>query len=207
MKNALMRFSKKALEIPDFFTKCQSDLENAIPELITEIKKNFLVSRTTKTDLEPFREKFGIELPEDIKEYINLYWHTYIFGIFDCYKQNDSGDGYYKFDEGFVLFPVVKHKGETDDDVLFQKNGVYELTEELYTDYENDEDDPFHDLLVKEVKDYLCIGWTEYSAFKILYKVSTGEIYLESMVENRVADDKPIANSLSEFISKLYFLK
>lgn len=37
--------------------------------------------------------------------------------------------------------------------------------------------------------------------------IDTGEIYLESLIEDRVADDKPIASSLAELINKLYFLK
>lgn len=203
MKNSLMSYSKKAMEQPDFFIRCQRDFDGAMPELVTEIKKKFLVSRTAKTNTEPFRELFGIRLPDDITDYINLFWHTSIYGAYDCYKQKENGDGYYKFDEGLVLFPVLKHKGESDDDVLFQEYGVYKLTEELYKDYE--EDDTLNADLVREIKDYICIGWTDYSAFKILYKVSTGEIYLESSMEGRVTDDKPIAGSLSELISKLFF--
>ena len=203
MKNSLMSYSKKAMEQPDFFIRCQRDFDGAMPELVTAIKKKFLVSRTAKTDTEPFRELFGFRLPDDITDYINLFWHTSIYGAYDCYKQKENGDGYYKFDEGLVLFPVLKHKGESDDDVLFQEYGVYKLTEELYKDYE--EDDTLNADLGREIKDYICIGWTDYSAFKILYKVSTGEIYLESNMEGRVTDDKPIAGSLSELISKLFF--
>lgn len=202
LKKALMSYSKKATEQPDFFIRCQSDLEDAVPELVAEIKEKFLVPRTAKTDTEPFRERFGFRLPDDIADYINLFWHTSIYGAYDCFKQIENGDGYYKFDEGLVLFPVLKHNGGLDDDVLFQESGVFRLTEELYEDYEED-DAPD---LVREVKDYICIGWTEYSAFKILYKVSTGEVYLESSMADRVADDKPIAGSLCELIGRLYFL-
>ena len=200
-----MNFSKKAMDISDYFNRCQSDLKNTIPELTTDIYNRFLVKRTSKTDIEPFRERFGIELPGDLQDYINLYWHTYIYGAYDCDKQSETGV-YYKFDEGLILFPVMKHSGETNDDVLFQKCGVYKLTEELYEDYEEDEGIPFHRDLGKEVKNYICIGWTEYAAHKILYKVSTGEIYLESLMEEKVVDDKPIASSLPELINKLYFL-
>lgn len=202
MKNSLMSYSKKAMEQPDFFIRCQCDFDGAMPELVTEIKKKFLVLRTAKTDTEPFRERFGTGLPDDITDYINLFWHTSIYGAYDCYKQKENGDGYYKFDEGLVLFPVLKHKGGSDDDVLFQECGVFKLTEELYEDFKEDDDSD----LVSEVKDYICIGWTEHSAFKILYKVSSGEIYLESSKADSVADDKPIAGSLSELINKLYFL-
>lgn len=168
--------------------------EGVVPELIAEIQKRFLVPRTAQTNFAPFREKFGFELPDDIKDYINLFWHPHIAGAFDCYKQDEKG-GYYKFDEGPVLFSVLKHIGETDDDVLFQKYGVYDLTAELYEDYEE----------CPEVREYISIGWTGYAAHAVLYKTATGEIYLQSWREDRVADDKPIAGSLSELINKIYF--
>lgn len=168
--------------------------EGVVPELAAEIQKRFLVPRTAQTNFAPFREKFGFELPDDIKDYINLFWHPHIAGAFDCYKQDEEG-GYYKFDEGPVLFSVLKHIGETDDDILFQKYGVYDLTAELYEDYEE----------CPEVREYISIGWTGYAAHAVLYKTATGEIYLQSWREDRVADDKPIAGSLSELINKIYF--
>ncbi|MBR1864378.1 MAG: hypothetical protein IJ806_09860 [Ruminococcus sp.] len=195
------------MEITNYYDRFQHQFECVDPELISEIQKSFLVPRITKTDLEPFREKFGHELPDDIKDYINLYWHPYIYGAYDCYKQKEDSDGYYKFDEGLVLFSVMKHKGKTDDDVLFQKYGVYDLTAELYDDLaERAEEAPISPDIVNEVKKYICIGWTEYAAHRVLYKIATGEIYLESWREDRVADDKPIAGSLSELINKIYFL-
>ena len=197
MKNALLHFSRKATEQPDYLIRCQSDFADAVPELTAEIKQKFLVSRTAKTDFAPFCARFGIELPDDIKAYINLYWHASVYGVYDCCKQNEAGDGSYQFDEGLVLFPVIRRIGETDDDVLFHENGVYRLTEELYEDYADS---------VKDVGDYICIGWTEHSAYKILYQVSTGEIYLESSTEGSVTDEKPIAASLPELINRLYFL-
>lgn len=205
MKNALRDYGKRALEGSDFRVRCQSDFENGVPELIAEVQKKFLVPRNSKTAFEPFWEKFGIELPDDVKEYINLYWHACVYGACNCDKQKENGEGYYKFDEGLVLFPVLKHNGETDDNILFQEQGVYELTKEFREDYEEDVEDSQGELAAK-VKDYICVGWTEYSAYKILYKVSTGEIYLQNSSEEKVVDDKPIANSLAELIHKLYFL-
>ena len=176
--------------------------EGVVSELKTEFQRSILVPRTTKTNLEPFRSTFGFELPDDIKDYINLYWHSYIEGAYDCYKQDENGE-YYKFDEGQILFPVLKHNRETDDDVLFQKNGVYDLTEQLYKNCKKEhyccED------ITKKVKEYICIGWTGYAAHAVLYKIATGEIYLESWREDRLADDKPIAGSLSELINNIYF--
>ena len=142
------------------------------------------------------------ELPDDIKDYINLYWHSYIEGAYDCYKQDENGE-YYKFDEGPILFPVLKHNHETDDDVLFQKNGVYNLTEQLYENCKKEHPGCYD--ITDEVKEYICIGWTGYAAHAVLYKIATGEIYLESWREDRLADDKPIAGSLSELINNIYF--
>ena len=192
MKNALMNYSNKAIAHSAFGSP--REYEGVVPELAAEIQKSFLVPRTTLTNFAPFRERFGFELPDDIKDYINLFWHPYIDGAYDCYKQNEEG-GYYKFGEGPILFSVLKHIGKTDDDVLFQKYGVFDLTAELYEDYGE----------CSEVKEYISIGWTGYAAHAVLYKIATGEIYLQSWREDRVADDKPIASSLPELINKIYF--
>lgn len=200
MKDALINYSKKAMARPNYYNP--GKYEGVVSELKTEFQRSILVPRTTKTNFEPFRSRFGFELPDDIKDYINLYWHSYIEGAYDCYKQDENGE-YYKFDEGQILFPVLKHNRETDDDVLFQKNGVYDLTEQLYKNCKKEHyccDD-----ITKEVKEYICIGWTGYAAHAVLYKIATGEIYLESWREDRLADDKPIAASLSELINNIYF--
>ena len=192
MRETLLNYSKKAIAHSAYNSSRQ--YEGVVPELVAEIQKSSLVPRTTHTDFAPFRDKFGFELPDDVKDYINLFWHPCISGAYDCYKQNEEG-GYYKFDEGPVLFSVLKHIGETDDDVLFQKYGVYDLTAELYEDYEE----------CGEVREYISIGWTGYAAHAVLYKIATGEIYLQSWREDKVADDRPIASSLSELINKIYF--
>ena len=125
MKKALMSYSKKAKEQPDFFIRCQSDLEDAVPELVAEIKEKFLVPRTAKTDTEPFRERFGFRLPDDIVDYINLFWHMSIYGAYDCFKQIENGDGYYKFDEGLVLFPVLAKDSNFDTMHPLDSQGVH----------------------------------------------------------------------------------
>ena len=103
---------------------------------------------------------------------------------------------------------MLKHNGETDDDVLFQKYGIYNLTAELYDDFtERVEEDSITPDIIHEVKEYISIGWTGYAAHAVLYKIATGEIYLQSWREDRVADDKPIASSLSELINGIYFPK
>ena len=200
MKDALINYSKKAMARPIYYNP--GEYEGVVSELKTEFQRSIFVPRTTKTNFEPFRSRFGFELPDDIKSYINLYWHSYIEGAYDCYKQDENGE-YYKFDEGPILFPVLKHNHETDDDVLFQKNGVYDLTEQLYENCKKEH--PGCDDITEELKEYICIGWTGYAAHAVLYKIATGEIYLESWREDRLADDKPIAGSLSELINNIYF--
>ena len=203
MKNALLTYSHKAMARPGFFNPCEYE---GVPDEMTALfKHHFLIPRTTKTNLAPFREKFGFDLPDDIADYINLYWHSYICGAYDCMKQSENGS-YYPFDEGPILFSVLKHTGETDDDVLFQKYGVCALTEEFYQDWEEHaEENPSEAHLLQEAKQFICIGWTGYAAHSILYQRATGEIYLESWRPDKVADDKPIAASLSALISGIYF--
>ena len=204
IKEALIEYSNKIMSHLGFFKPYE--YKDVPAEMIAGFQRNYLIPRTTLTDLEPFRERFGYELPQDIKDYINLYWHSYISGAYDCYKQGKEG-GYYKFDEGPILFSVLKHEGETDNDVLFHKYGIYELTAEFYDDYDDEaEYEPVSAELAKEARKYICIGWTGYAAHAVLYKISTGEIYLQSWREDKVADDKPIAGSLAELISKIYFI-
>ena len=193
LKDALLAYAQKAIAHGAHLSPKQ--YEGVVPALAAEVQGRFLVPRTTTTDLAPFRERFGIELPEDIGDYLNLFWHPYVAGAYDCEKQDEEG-GYYKFDEGPILFSVLKHVGETDDAVLFQKYGVYDLTAEFYEDHED---------LLDEAKRYICIGWTGYAAHAVLYEIATGEIYLESWREDRVADDRPIAGSLSELIEGICF--
>ena len=203
MKDALLRYSRKAMARPGFFRP--REYENVSLEMTAAFQKNILIPRTTVTDLTPFRERFGFALPDDIGEYINLYWHSYISGAYDCLKQSEEG-GYYPFDEGPILFSVLKHAGETDDEVLFQKYGVYALTEDFYQDWEEaGAEDPALAATCEEARDYISIGWTGYAAHAVLYKRSTGEIYLESWREDKVADDQPIAASLADLISGMYF--
>ena len=203
MKDALLRYSQKAMARPYFFNP--REYENVPPEMTAAFQKSFLIPRTTFTNPEPFRERFGFALPDDIMDYINLYWHSYISGAYDCMKQSEEG-GYYPFDEGPILFPVLKHTGETDDDVLFQKYGVYDLTEEFYQEWEEAAaEDPALADACAEAKEYISIGWIGYAAHAVLYKWSTGEIYLQSWRADKVADDQPIAASLADLISGIYF--
>ena len=64
MKDALVNYSKKAIAQLDYHNP--RAYEGVVPKLITEIQKSFLVPRTTKTNLESFRERFGFDLPDDM---------------------------------------------------------------------------------------------------------------------------------------------
>ena len=117
MKNALLTYSQKAMARRSFFNP--REYEGVPDEMTALFEQHFLIPRTTKTNLAPFREKFGFDLPDDIADYINLYWHSYICGAYDCMKQSEDGS-YYPFDEGPILFSVLKHTGEK----LAGKNAV-----------------------------------------------------------------------------------
>ncbi|MBQ8961987.1 MAG: hypothetical protein IJ071_12370, partial [Ruminococcus sp.] len=64
MKEALVNYSRRV--IANSANDSPREFEGVVPELVTEIQKNILVPRTTQTNLEPFRERFGFELPDDI---------------------------------------------------------------------------------------------------------------------------------------------
>ena len=104
MKEALLNYRQKALKLGQFWMP--DEFHDVIPEMAEELKRNFLIPRTTKTDFSPFRDRFGYELPDEIKEYMSLYWHSYVTGVYDCMQQNETG--YYKFDDSIVLFSVMK---------------------------------------------------------------------------------------------------
>lgn len=204
MKDALLYHRQKVLARKGGFFN-PSEYEGVVPELLPALQTDFLVPRTTKTDLSRFREHFGFDLPADLADYINLYWHSYICGAYDCMKQSEDGS-WYEFDEGPVLFSVLRHAGETDDDVLFQKYGIINLTDELYEESaEAVQCDHAPPELMQEAREFISIGWTGYAAHAVLYHIRTGEIYLGSWRTDRVADDKPIAHSLSELIRGIYF--
>ncbi len=57
MKDALLNYCKKAIvnSVQNGFRQ----FDGVVPELKNEIQKSFLVPRTIRTNLAPFREKFG----------------------------------------------------------------------------------------------------------------------------------------------------
>lgn len=203
MKDALINHSKKALALKQFWMP--KEFDDVEPEMAEELKRNFLIPRTTKTDFRPFKEKYGFDVPQEIKDYFDLYWHSYVCGCYDCMQQNETDC--HKFDDGLTLFSVMKKKSESDDDVLLHENGLMDMTEEWYEDCrEAVDEEPALAKYAEDMEDYIPIGWSLYYAYRVFFRRSTKEIYLESSsYEMGFVGKEPIARSLPEFINKLYF--
>lgn len=127
-----------------------------------------------KKDLSNFKNKFGIEIPTVIYEYITCCPHTYIYG-------------YYKERECIILFSAIDQ-----DDGKIPKNyedNFISLVQKWskYGDY----------------KKYLPIGWLDYSGSFVLFEISTGKIYVEDNRIDGQPKESALANSLVELIEKL----
>ncbi len=127
-----------------------------------------------KRDLSNFKNKFGIEIPTVIYEYITCCLHTYIYG-------------YYKERECIILFSAIDQ-----DDGKIPKNyedNFISLVQKWskYGDY----------------KKYLPIGWLDYSGSFVLFEISTGKIYVEDNRIDGQPKESALANSLVELIEKL----
>ena len=202
MKQALLNYREKTLKRGQFWLR--DDFKDVIPEMAEEFKRNFLIQRTTVTDFSPFRERFGYELPDEIKEYISLYWHPCVDGVYDCMQQSEKG--YHKFDDSIVLFSVMKKNNESDNDILFQKYGIIYLTENwLKSCKEDAEYEPQLEKYAEEAADYIPIGWSSYYAYEILFRRSTKKIHIEAYDGDRFVSEEPIAESLPDLINGMYF--
>lgn len=202
MRDALLGYREKALKRRRFWMP--HDFDDVEPEMAEQFRRELLIPSTAAIDLSPFGERFGYELPDEIKEYMSLYRHPHIVGCYDCMQENENGC--YKFDDSLVLFAVMKHKGESDDDILFHKYGIIDLTEEwLKTVKEEAENDPALEKYAMEAEGYIPIGWSYYYGFEILFRRSTKEIYLAADRSDRFVCERPIAGSLSELIKGMYF--
>lgn len=182
MKNTIENYYKRVREeAPDLF-KNESELHSRVCLDISMQFGNgyYPVSCTEMIDFEPFIAEFGFELPDEIKDYMCFYWHTYISGYVKEYRLGD-----------LVLFPVLKLENDSADEVLFYENGVIGLTKKWYG--------------VSDEKGYVAIGWLGYSGGYILYNVKSHEIYLEDTGADvdGLVEKKPIAGSLKELINKL----
>lgn len=80
-------------------------------------------------------------------------------------------------------------EGDSSDDILFYKNNLISMAEDLEE--------------MGDIKKFIPIGWLGYSGGYVLYEVSSHNIFLENMDVDGEVDDKPIAQSLKELINNI----
>ena len=168
----------------------------AIPKIREAFAKEiYCVDREEQTDLSLYEKEFGYPLPEEVAEYVNCCWHSYI-------------TGYYKGDRKsrrcITLCAAFQKEGENCNELLYEWKGIIGITKE----WEEEGGD---------VQRYIGIGWLhefeEYEEY-VFYDRETGGIYCELRDEGESCDDinsissglveeKPIASSLKDFILHL----
>ncbi|MCH5268102.1 MAG: hypothetical protein J1E62_07135 [Lachnospiraceae bacterium] len=169
--------------ITDYFKK-RPIYNEKFSDVCSEIKDKFNegskpVLRESKTSTALFEKEFGYKLPDEIDEYINLFWHAYIYGY--CLNAPEC----------IVLFSVLKKEGDSDNDILFYSDGLITISHEWEE--------------IGDIQKYIPIGWLGYSGAWVLYEVKSGKIFLEDVDSgiDGVIGEQPIADSLCELISKL----
>lgn len=177
MKKAILEYYQKVQNLD--YNYCQyEDYSNVDDEIKAQFQHGKApVRRNTKTDFKVFKDHFGYELPQEIQDYINLFWHSYIVGFIDGIESYT--------DEAIDLFQVIKYKNENDNDMLYHECGIMYLAEHREK-YEKDTDK------------YIPVGWTDYYGSDILYEVKTGKIFCDFYKEK-----VQIADSLTQLIIKL----
>lgn len=179
MINAFKSYYERLISKPYYFQN--EDYSNVDVNIRACFRNGTVpVKRTSGTDFSIFREKYGYDLPSEIQEYINLYWHSYISGFNHKMKQYS--------DEAIILFQVLKYQGENDNDVLYHRCGLLELSDQ-WIKYGGD------------IHRFIPVGWTGYSGGDILYNTETSQIHITDLDENIIED--AIADSLSDLIKYL----
>ena len=177
MRNALINYFNRTSSNEQWWSK--DDLDKFGKEFYPFLnKKIYLIERRDKTDFTILKNRFGYDIPNDIQEYINLFWHPYI-------------KGFYKEDECIILFPVIKYDNESCDDVLYHENGLIKLADE------------WESVFGGNIQEFLPIGWLVYTGRYVLYEIKTGKIYIEKYGCEGVPSERPISNSFTELINKL----
>ena len=120
------------------------------------LQGNYFLKKTEYTDASLFKKEFGYDLPQDLQEYLNLYWHPGIFG-------------WDKFYECIVLVAVLKFETESAADVLTGTHGL------IYNAKK------WRDLFGGNINEYLPIGTLVSPESYVLYEIKTGgDDYAES---------------------------
>lgn len=150
-------------------------------EISSEIKNKFVegivpIERLDKTNVEIFKGEFGYELPMEIADYINIFWHPYI-------------SGYLTTKEAIILFSVLKKEGDTVDDILFYENNLISMARQWAE--------------IGSIEKYIPIGWLAYSGSYVLYEVKSSKVFIENMNVDGEVENKSIANSFRELIVNL----
>ena len=139
---------------------------------------NFFLKKTEYTDTSLFKKEFGYELPQDLQEYLNLYWHPGIFG-------------WDKFYECIVLDAVLKYENESADDVFTGTHGLIYHAKK------------WRDLFGGNINEYLPIGILVSPESYVLYEIKTGRIFMEDADNEGKPEKEPFENSLKELIQHL----
>ena len=143
------------------------------------------IPKTKKTDMSFFKENFGFDLPKDIDDFINNYWHINISGKYKY--PNDI----ILAEDRILLFRVMRFKGEKELDFLYDPTiGFMSFAEEWRGDG-------------GDITKYIPIGFMDVTGYFILYEVQTGKIFLQNIEIDGRAEDKPIADSFPEFIKNI----
>ncbi len=172
MKTAIKNYFDKLKVYPNYyrnedFSKISSEIKNKFVGGIVPIE------RQDKTNIEIFKEEFGYELPMEIADYINIFWHPYI-------------SGYLTTKEAIILFSVLKKEGDTGDDILFYENNLISMARQWAE--------------IGCIEKYIPIGWLAYSGSYVLYEVKSSKIFIENIDVDGEVENESIANSLRELI-------
>ena len=165
-------------EFKDFYNNVSRDIASGLFDFAKPIK------RRCKTDTSVFKQEFGFDLPQDIEDYINIYWHGFLIGAY-----TEPKDSVLSSDDA-VLFPIVKLSGETEKDVLYRKYDGFMWRAKYWS--EN-----------ADITKYIPVGYTLYYDYHILYEVSSGKIFTEDEDVDFQPSKQPVADSLAEFITKI----
>jgi hypothetical protein len=181
LKKAIKKYYKQFEQWKDYYK--YEDFSDVSKDILKKFNNGTSpVKRKVGSDLSCFKNIYGYDLPGEIVDYINEYWHAWI-------------SGYCETSECVILFAVLKKEGDTDEDVLYYNNSLMDLAKKW------DE--------IGDIKRFVPIGWLGYSGGNVLYEVSTSNIYLENVsadVDGKI-ESEPIANSLKELIENLKIKK